>query len=612
MLAMAGILLLLGVQQGRPRSTPAQVEALTQLLSQALRSARQQALSSGRPTALCFPTGNASQPLAQSCYLAQGESRGEVIKVWNWMSDAPQAAFCMGTYSGPTWDPTPPSDPVASSLVPGWATPFPQDSYIAFLPDGQVVSNRPWAQDSLRVLVSSGFAFTDPTTQQLSGLSEPREISISRWGAVEQRGGLPEASVGTITTGLALDQALLSPARSLASPPNQSPVFTATPEFLPAASSTLPMIDADSHITLTPDGLLTATVFGSDPDGDVLNCLWTAVADQGTFSAPSVHRMRWDPAQQRWMGRWSWRPPQGAAPGQEFQLNCRLLDEHGAASAPLTLSAQIPKVHVIKPGKLVYEGDGDLWTSNWDGSEPYVLVSRADVGGVNITDPRWSPDGRRIGFLANDKIMCVNRDGTDLHLVRDTGGNTLIGLCWDEAGRYLYVLDYNAGNINVRVAPANGRNLPNPIPAVASGNVPPGNWRFLHKHPGHDLWAVSGLNAPEGSALLWRGSTTATVLTGLRELSFVPDGLRATYDTGQGLYCDIDVDFPARNLTLHPPTALPPVAGGCTSLRFSPDLQYVYGQASPARIFLMRSDGSDYRVLNLPTTDSDSPDWSNR
>jgi hypothetical protein len=303
----------------------------------------------------------------------------------------------------------------------------------------------------------------------------------------------------------------------------------------------------------------------------------------------------------------------GALPGQEFQLECRLVDEHGAASAPLTLSAQIPRVHLIKPGRLVYEGDLDLWTCNWDGSDPCVLVHHSQLGGVSPSHARWSPDGRRVAFLAADKIMCINRDGTDLHVVRDTGGNNLRGLCWDEAGRHLYVLDYNAGNINVRVAPANGRDLPNPIPAVASGTVTPGSWVFLHKHPEHDLWAVSGLTAPISSALLWGGSTTATVLPGIRELSFAPDGTRAIYDDmSLGQVCDIAVDFPGRNLTMHPPSALPPVAGGCTSLRFSPDLQYIHGQAALARMFLMRADGSDYREINVPSLHCDSQDWSNR
>ncbi len=612
-LAMAGILLLLGVQQGRPRSTAAQVESLAHLVSQALRQARQQALSSGRPTALCFPRGNGSQPLARSCYLAQGESRAEVVKIWNWASDTPQAALCAATYPGPSWDPVPPADPVAASLPPGWATPFPQDSYIAFLADGQVVSNRPWANDTLRLVVGSGFEFSNPSALELLHLREGREIIVSRWGAIELRGGLAEAAAGTEQPGLGLDEALLSPARSLAAGPNQVPTFAAAPQFSPGPSNPLPMIDADSHLTLTPDGLLTATVFGSDPDGDVLNCVWTAVGDVGTFSAPRLHRMRWNAEAGQWVGRWSWRPPVGALPGQEFQLECRLIDEHGAASAPLTLSAQIPRVHLIKPGRLVYEGDADLWTCNWDGSDPCVLVHHNQLGGVSPGHARWSPDGRRVAFLADDKIMCVNRDGTDLHVVRDTGGNNLRGLCWDEAGRYLYVLDYNAGNINVRVAPANGRDLPNPIPAVASGTVALGNWVFLHKHPEHDLWAVSGLTAPISSALLWGGSTTATVLPGIRELSFAPDGTRAIYDDmSLGQVCNIDVDFPGRNLTMHPPSALPPVAGGCTSLRFSPDLQYIHGQAALSKMFLMKADGSDYREINVPSLQCDSQDWSNR
>lgn len=612
-LAMAGILLLLGVQQGRPRSTSVQVESLAQLMVQALRQARQQALSTGRPTALCLPAGNGSQPLARSCYLVQGESRAEVLRLWNWVSDAPQAALCMGSYPGPTWALTPPADPVGSSLNPSWSTPFPQDNYVAFLADGQVVSNRPWVGDSLRILVASGFTFSDPVAQQILHLSEAREILVSRWGSIELRSDLNQAAAGTLVQGLALDPTLLSPARTRPASSNQAPAFTGTPEFLPAPSSTLPMIDADSQITLPPDGLLTATVFGNDADGDVLNCLWTAVSDQGTFSAPSLHRMRWDSNNQRWMGRWSWQPPQGAWPGQEFQLECRLIDEHGAASAPLTLSAQIPKVHLIKGGRWVYEGDADLWTCNWDGSDPSVLVSAVDLGGSSPIHARWSPDGRRVAFIADDRIMCVNRDGTDLHVVRDTGGNTLKGLCWDEAGRYIYVLDYNAGNINVRAAPANGRNLPNPIPAVASGNVAPGTWVFLHKHPEHDLWAVAGLSAPISTALLWRGSTSATVLPGVRELSFAPDGDRAIYDVlAEGRVCDIDVDFAGRTLTMHPPTVLPPVAGGSTSLRFSPDLQYIYGNTSPVRMFLMRSDGSDYRNLNVPSANCDSPDWSNR
>lgn len=614
-MGFAVVLLALAAQQSRPRSPAAQVRTLAQLMAQALRYSRHTAISSGQPCALVLPAGNGNQPLTQSCYAILGETGPHIVKTWNWSSDTSQAAATLATYPGPIWTAVPPPDPTAPAVPPTWVGPFAQDAMISFMSDGQVLSNRSWSQDAIHLVVGAGFLFANPNPAQLQSVSSPYLVRISRWGQVSVAQGLPSASAGVDLSGLPLPAGLLSPARNSSLSTNQPPSFTGSPDFSPKPSSTLSMVAPTSHITVPVDGLLTATVYGSDPDGDALSCEWTVVGNAGTFAAPSRHRMRWDSAQQRWTGRWTWHPPAGAAPGNQFQLECRLVDEKGASSGPLTISAALPNVQVIASNRLVYEsGDFDLWTCNWDGTDPALLVTKEQCAATRLKDPRWSPDGRRVAFLADDHIKLVNRDGTDLHEVRDTGGNTLVGLCWDPAGRFIYVMDRTGNTLTIRQAPANGRNLANPLPVVASGTATTGSTVFLHMHASGDCWATSELNNPLGTTFLWRGSNVATYLPGIVELSFTPDGLSCTYDSGGQVYLrPISIDPVLRTATITP--GPPVVAGFLTSIRLSPDGLYLYGQqgSSPlTQISLIRVDGSQQQILNLPTSDNDSPDWSYR
>jgi TolB protein len=64
--------------------------------------------------------------------------------------------------------------------------------------------------------------------------------------------------------------------------------------------------------------------------------------------------------------------------------------------------------------------DEDLYTVNVDGSG-LTQITFTTFGAE--TDPRWSPDGRRISYRWEEDIYVVNADGTDPHLVMESHTN---------------------------------------------------------------------------------------------------------------------------------------------------------------------------------------------
>ena len=63
----------------------------------------------------------------------------------------------------------------------------------------------------------------------------------------------------------------------------------------------------------------------------------------------------------------------------------------GAACAPLSADSAIQQTGQI-PGKIAFTRDANIWV--WEGGSAREVVS-----GGNISDPRWSPDGKRMLYV---------------------------------------------------------------------------------------------------------------------------------------------------------------------------------------------------------------------
>ncbi len=89
-------------------------------------------------------------------------------------------------------------------------------------------------------------------------------------------------------------------------------------------------------------------------------------------------------------------------------------------------------------GRIVFEGHGDLYTVNPDGTGQTTLVAGAGTD----QNPAWSPDGAKVAFsrlfcdplCGRSDIYVVNADGTGLRQLTDEAGSELQP-AWSPDGR---------------------------------------------------------------------------------------------------------------------------------------------------------------------------------
>jgi type II secretory pathway pseudopilin PulG len=608
-LGLGTLLLALAAYGGRPQPDSAQVNALAHAFAETLRAAREQAISSGQPLAVVLP-GNATRPLAQGCYLLGGETLPRRLKTYDWTGETPRAAIAAAvTYSGPAWRADAPVDENPDADLSTWMDGTGNGQVIFFRPDGRVQSNRPWGSEQLRWVVGNGFAFSGET---LTGASRAQEVTLSRWGEVAVASGLPLAP-GLIRDGLPLDTNRVEKLPAKVAPGHHAPRFTGTLEWTPKPQPTLDIVaPPSSHVTVVPDGLVTMTVRASDEDGHSLSCRWQAIDNEGSFSAPEMHRMRWDPQQRNWVARWSWRPPADAAPGDQYQLDCRVTDEEGLSSPSLLLDAKLPTIAIIQSGRLAFALGNELWTSNWDYTDPVRLVSQAQTGATVINSARWSPDGRRIAFIV-DRVAAwiVNADGTDLHPMQ-VGLPRLDHIAWDPVGRHVFTVQDLGATVVIGRLPLQYRNTrpPSALEIITSQGMV-GKHEHTEVHPSGSVFAVSEQDTTEVNYVWADGVMTPGTLLG-GEMTFSPNGLEVSYYRGtDGFVSRATVDPASHTVNIVPSGGFP-LGGTARCCRISPDQKWVYGLTRPpATYFLMnRETGQIRSVPNSPLTAD--PEWSPR
>jgi dipeptidyl aminopeptidase/acylaminoacyl peptidase len=120
-------------------------------------------------------------------------------------------------------------------------------------------------------------------------------------------------------------------------------------------------------------------------------------------------------------------PGTSATPGQPRTLNAddylrlREVDEPNI-SRDGNFIAYVVKTADVEKDKLV----GNLWMVRWDGSENHALTN----GSKDTSHPRWSPDGKWIGFLSGreneneiDQLWILPVNGGEAEKVTDSKGS---------------------------------------------------------------------------------------------------------------------------------------------------------------------------------------------
>src|SRR6478609_9381172 len=112
-------------------------------------------------------------------------------------------------------------------------------------------------------------------------------------------------------------------------------------------------------------------------------------------------------------------------------------------------------------------GARQLFTLSLRGGYPTQLTASEKP----VSDPQWSPDGRRLAFVRDDEIWVIEVDGSRLTLVvgKPGGGRSP---CWSPDGHRLAFLSRRRGWSQIWLidapVPRRGRPSKSPRPAEAS------------------------------------------------------------------------------------------------------------------------------------------------
>jgi prepilin-type N-terminal cleavage/methylation domain-containing protein len=378
-LAIASLVLGLGVLQLRGTRDASSSRGLAMVLAEELRRARESAIASQTPVAVCLPTNALSTPLAQKIYIASGLSMARATRVVDFSGDFSQALIFQGIW------------PVNSSFstyprlngqrysgfdARRWlrnpnfpAHDMTRDFALVFTPDGGVVSNGlPCLQGAYQLVAGSGATVAPaatPTAEtsgqpalacwSLTSVGNPYTVSISSNGQISVRGGLPDMAPG----GVQISHGVLdipagalgvAPAPSLRPPPVSSSTLTLsippTPLAAPSTGQNGLFLAPEGgapptpfQLSLVPGQRMTAALNVTDSTGSDVYVQWHCDCTRGScgpgvFSKPPrPERMNWDEANQCWSASWDWECPPDSKPNDQFRFYCDFADAYGTVVA---------------------------------------------------------------------------------------------------------------------------------------------------------------------------------------------------------------------------------------------------------------------------------------
>lgn len=414
------------------RSTaPMEARSYAETLAAYLRSAQAQAMSSGFPVAVVFPTNNGATSVCRGYYRLEGDHRPRITDSAMCPESPPDLGIFVGTYdAAPAPTRGAPFDPSLAIDLEHWAPPNPQDAHLIFSPSGTVHSNGlAKIGDSYHIVVADGLEVgggAPPSgspevswaanLQKLLATGPAHSVVVTESGAVTTERGVPHSSAlleHQDSPGLA--GAALPPSRSL------------DPTTAPTAVD-IRLTPDPSHITLPPgadaliseDGQLTVEIWADSPEGAPLTCLWASTG--GAWSSASEQKMSWDDSKQAWKSVWTWMPDKGSA-GTTFNLSCTIKDSAGQVAAAGALTSIMVPV-TSAPSRLALASDRsgakDIYLIRNDGTD---IVHLGDGQGDNERGVP-SPDGSKI-------IIESNRTGGSVGLYLYSMDGSLIGTLTD-------------------------------------------------------------------------------------------------------------------------------------------------------------------------------------
>jgi TolB protein len=201
----------------------------------------------------------------------------------------------------------------------------------------------------------------------------------------------------------------------------------------------------------------------------------------------------------------------------------RLSNGHGtrltawpAHDLPIAFSPDGSRILFLRPisrSNTNAEPNMNLYIVNTDGSGLRRLNPPGTVTGLNdtptVSDQSWSPDGRRVAFVASRAAdgaffdaprtaYVVNADGTGLHAIGQSGFSAV----WSPDGRWIAVDHQNTGPTALYLVHPDGTGQ-RPIAAPTDGSYtigpvwsPDGSWLLYLRGTGNgvnhaDLWTTS-------------------------------------------------------------------------------------------------------------------------
>jgi TolB protein len=134
------------------------------------------------------------------------------------------------------------------------------------------------------------------------------------------------------------------------------------------------------------------------------------------------------------------------------------------AFAALHSAPESPRRHVAGSNptagaQIAYTRGNRIWVMNTDGADPHALSPE----GIGAMEPDWSPDGSRMVFVGDGRIVVMNADGGDLTREPATSGGDPVSPQWspdgtsvafDDAlssgrGRGLYLMNLADGSVRL-------------------------------------------------------------------------------------------------------------------------------------------------------------------